>query len=260
MNIELTLENIEDLLKDKSNKYKKCNILKNNEFLYSFDFDSNNNIYKIIDYDNNIIIRNSYNKDNIIESQRIIYEDNMTHCWYAIEENGIIVSEYISYGIIKNNKYMAYTIKSGIKYRFGGEYNKYLNKYKLNRLKSIFYNGFAYTVKSLNDGFEVYNDKVLVYKEIYNKYDQLIEVFIVDYNCMTNKFEYDNNKITRQKIYINRDLKFDIEYDYYSNNLLKEECINNNGNKYHIYYSYNSDKSISHIYTNTCIYEFMYSN
>lgn len=255
MHIELTLENIESLLKDKSINYNICKVFKNDEFYCSFEFDKNGEIIKIIDDEDNSA-KYLYSDSGIITLESIIINNNKVDTYYKLEKDKTIISEYITRKFIQNKKINGFAA-SGYKYRFGNISNKYLAKYNLDNLKTLYLRGEAYTIKCLDNGFEVYYDEVMVYKELYNELDQLIKIFIVDYNCITNTFKYNKKgQVIEQLIYCNRDIAYKINYKYYlDSDLLKQEIINNDK----IYYYYNSDTSISKIFTEYDEYDFIYN-
>lgn len=248
MSSELTLENIESLLYDKPNSYKYCRVFEDDDFLCSFEFDENNRIIKIIDSDNNSA-KYSYNNDIItIEAINCQNKDKLKTYYRVLANTGNIIFEYVC----------STNVKSKIKYRFGNIHNKYLSKYHLDKLMSIYSNNVTYKTKYLDNGFEIYYDRVPVYRELYNDKDQLVELYILDYNCMTTNFKYLDDKVIEQKIYCNRDLLSKIKYEYYENGLLmKEYSIDD---RIYLYYYYNSDNSIAKIDTKFSTYNFIYSN
>lgn len=252
--VELTLENIECLLADKPNNYSHCIVFKNNEFLYDFEFDEFNNIIRIEDDEYNIA-EYMYDDSGYIISEVIKYPDDEIESFYKIEEKDSIISEY---KILSSNtdKFIS-SAMTNVKYKYGNLENKYLKKYHLDRLRYIYANNTTYTVKCLDNGFEVYDDAVPVYRELYNAQDQLIESYILDYNCITNTFKYSDNKICEQSIYSNRDLLCKISYTYYGN-LLSKEFICYDDSIYEISYHYNHDRSISKVNTGLYIYKFLY--
>ena len=252
--VELTLENIECLLTDKPNNYSHCIVFKNNEFLYDFEFDEFNNIIRIEDNDYNIA-EYMYDDSGCIISEVIRYPDDVIESFYKIEKEDSIISEYKTLSS-STDKFIA-SAMTNIKYKYGNLENKYLKKYKLDRLRYIYVNDTSYTVKCLNNGFEVYDDSVPVYRELYNDKDQLIESYILDYNCITNTFKYRDDKVCEQSIYLNRDLLCKISYTYYCN-LLSKESICYDNSTYEVSYHYNHDGSISKVNMESCTYKFLY--
>lgn len=253
--MKLTLENIESLLFDNPIKNQYCKVLKNDSFIYNFKFDNCSNIIEIQDSENTIA-EYVYDDDNFPIAESIKYSNGEIESFYKVEKNFTIFSEYRTVFTL-GDKFSSSAF-TNIKYKYGNCKNKYLKKYHLDELSSIYISGVHYTVKCQCNGFEVYDDNVMVYKELYNNFDNLIYSYIVDYNCIQNTFKYNiDNKVSQQSVYVNNDLLCKVYYTY-ENNLLNKESIHYNNSIYDIYYYYNSDGSISKIDDGENSYEFIY--
>lgn len=253
----LDIENIEGLIYNNPRKYKYCTVQKNNKFFCSFEFDSNDNIYHILDKDNNKASY-QYSKSGVIVSENIDYiNDELKVSLYKLEEPSNNISiEYIFYtykNLTRNNG-------SKIKYIISNTFhNKYLKKYNIGNVNKIYFNSNEYNIKSIHNGFEVYYDLIPVYRELYDDKDRLIETYIVDYNCMTNKFIYQGEKIIKQLIFKNRENFAEINYDYYiKSELLKTEDIKYNNISLQYNYYYDSDGNIINIKNKDFQYKFHY--
>lgn len=252
----LDIEDIEGLINNNPKKYKFCTVYKNDKFFCSFEFDENNNIIEIIDKNNNKVSY-VYSKSGAIISEVINYlQDELKVSLYKLEEDENILIEYIfcTYqNLLRNNG-------SKIKYMISNTfYNKYLEKYNIKNIDKFYFNNDEYTIKSIDNGFEVYFDLVPVYREYYNDNDQLLETYIIDHDCITNKFIYHDEKITKQLIFKNRELFAEINYEYYNDSeLLKSENIKCNNLLLYYNYYYNSDENIIAIKSKDSQYNFCY--
>ncbi len=253
----LDIKNIETLITNNPKKYKNCKVYKNNNLYCTFTMNKNNNIIKIIDDINKDIAMYTYSKSGIIISENIKYSnENAELSIYKLEENKNIFVEYMFFTVNKSFK----KCRSKIKYIFSNNsYNKYLEKYNISNVNKIYYQTDEFEVKSMNNGFEIYFDAVPVYRELYDEKDRLIEIYIIDYDCITNKFIYHDEKIIKQLIFKNKDILTEIDYEYNDNNILKSEIIKkdlNILNKYN--YFYDSYGNISQIKSNYFKYDFYY--